>query len=473
MLYIYTTRIRGGGKDPSRGGGAIAVRYRTLGRMNGIEAAVHRVKATVPPVAVDVGLTAIGEGTVLWGVHASQAAYNHHAVWPWWTWAFGIAVPLPGLLRRRAPFTAWLVTGSVMLLFAFFNSTVANYNHSTEFPFLVVCATVAYLGTTSQFAAAFAMSIAGVFLSVPDILAKSIITSLTICLAFTFGRLAAKQRQTSLLLAERVREAEQTAGALAAEAAAAERTRIARDMHDILAHAVSLIVVQAEAGGAVAATSPDKAVRAFDAIGDTGRDALVQLRRMLGVLRDGDAVTLAPQPTIAALPALIDSVRSAEIEVSLESRGAARPLPPDAEIAVFRTVQESLTNVVRHARASRARVELDWGNDALAVRIGDDGIGPRAPVTVPVSVGVPVPRNRGAVHERERDRERERERERVPATGRGLIGIQERISSCGGSVEAGPGPGGRGFLLTATLPLQALESSRPARSTQSLTPLSS
>lgn len=432
------------------------MRHCTLRRMNRFEAVVHRVKATVPPAALDLGLTAVGEGTVLWGVNASQAAYNNGATWPWWVWAFGAAVPLPGLLRRRAPFTAWLATGAIMLLFAFFQNNAANYNHSTEFPFLVVCATVAYLGATSQFAAAFAMSIAGVFISVHEIFAKSVLTSLTISLAFTFGRLAAKQRQTSLLLAERVRETEQTAGALAAEAAAAERTRIARDMHDILAHAVSLIVVQAEAGGAVAGTSPDKAIKAFDAIGDTGRDALVQLRRMLGVLREDDVVALAPQPTIAALPGLIDSVRSAEIEVGLESRGVARPLPPDAEIAVFRTVQESLTNVVKHARASKARVELDWGEDTLAVRIADDGIGPRAPIPLQA----PTARSRAAG-------ERERVSPTAATTGRGLIGIQERISSCGGSVMAGPGPGGRGFVVIATLPLQAVQPPQAAQSMQS------
>lgn len=404
---------------------------------------MHRVKDSVPLVAVDLGMTVVAEGTTLWGVHASQS-YNK-TTWPWWVWVFGVAVPLPMLLRRRAPFAAWLVTGSSLLLFSFVENSASDYNHSTDFPFLVVCATVAYLGTTDQFAFAFPMSIVGLFLASDQVLVKTIINALTIALAFTFGRLAAKQRLTSLLLAERVRETEQAAGARAAEAAAQERNRIARDMHDILAHAVSLIVVQAEAGGAVARTSPDKAVRAFDAIGDTGRDTLAQLRRMLGVLREDDAVTLAPQPTIAALPGLIDSVRSAEIDVSMESRGATRPLPPDAEIAVFRTVQESLTNVVKHARASRARVELDWGEDMLAVRIADDGIGPR----------VPVPRSRGE-HARERDGAHVHPASPAPAPGRGLIGIHERISSCGGSVASGPGPDGRGFLLTATVPLQPL-----------------
>jgi signal transduction histidine kinase len=175
------------------------------------------------------------------------------------------------------------------------------------------------------------------------------------------------------------------------------------------------------------------------------------------VLRDDDAVALAPQPTIAALPGLIDSVRSAEIEVGLESRGVARPLPPDAEIAVFRTVQESLTNVVKHARASKVRVELDWGEDTLAVRIADDGIGPRAPIPLQA----PTARSRAAS-----ERERERVSPTAATTGRGLIGIHERISSCGGSVMAGPGPGGRGFLVIATLPLQAVQPPQAAQLAQ-------
>lgn len=405
--------------------------------MKRIEAVVHRAKDRVPPIAVDLGLTAIGEATVLWGVSASQSYYQ--TTWPWWVWVIGVAVPLPIMIRRQAPFAAWLTTGTVLLVFGFVESDASGYNHSTEFPFLVVCATVAYLGSTWQFTTAFVFSLAGTYLSMYEqLLAKILITMLTSSLAFAFGRLAAKQRQASELLAERVREAEQTADARAAEAAADERTRIARDMHDILAHAVSLIVVQAEAGGAVVSTSPERAQKVFDAIGDTGRDALVQLRRMLGVLRDGDALALAPQPTIAALPRLIESVRSTEIDVRLVTAGTIRPLPPDAEIAVFRTVQESLTNVVKHARASWARVELAWGEDSLAVHIADDGVGP------------------GPHRERFPAKAHDRKRPPAPPSGRGLIGIHERISSCGGSVASGPGPDGRGFQLTATVPLEPI-----------------
>jgi signal transduction histidine kinase len=394
---------------------------------------MHRAK-DVPPVAVDVGLTLISEATVLWGVAASQSNYDVTA-WPWWVWTFGAAIPLPVLFRRSAPFTSWLIMGSVMLLFAFLKGEAVNYYHSTEFPFLVACATVAYLGTMSQAAAAFALSVAGFFVPESETLAKTVITTLTISLAFAFGRLAAMQRETSLLLAERVRVAERATEARAAEAAAEERTRIARDMHDILAHAVSLIVVQAEAGGAIARTSPDRAEQIFDAIGDAGRDSLSQLRRMLGVLREDEAVVLAPQATLAALPELIESVRSAEIDVRLVTVGTSRSLPPDAEIAVYRAVQESLTNVVKHARASRAWVELDWGRDALAVHIADDGVGPAT-----------GGRRRGAASAESS----------WATTGRGLIGIHERVSSCGGSVATGAGPQGRGFRVSAMIPLEPL-----------------
>jgi signal transduction histidine kinase len=180
------------------------------------------------------------------------------------------------------------------------------------------------------------------------------------------------------------------------------------------------MIVQAEAGAAVVKQNPDKAERAFDTIADGGRDALTQLRRMLGVLRDDDALALSPQPTLAELPRLVETVREARIDVRIVEVGTRCPLPRDTEVALYRTAQEALTNTVKHAGAVRAEVRLDWTPRTLTLRVTDDGVGPRQ--------GDP---------------------------GRGLIGIRERISACGGSAQAGPGPAGRGFQVLVSVPTES------------------
>jgi signal transduction histidine kinase len=181
-------------------------------------------------------------------------------------------------------------------------------------------------------------------------------------------------------------------------------------MHDILAHAVSLMVVQAEAGPVVVRSDPERAERAFDAIAHAGRDAMVQLRRLLGVLKADEAQRL-PQPTLAELPDLVGD------SASLEVTGERRPVPPDTEVAVYRIVQEALTNTVKHARARQVAVRLEWGREELVVSVADDGQGPSATV----------------------------------AGGYGLIGIRERAAACGGTAEAGPRADG-GFEVRARLP---------------------
>jgi len=377
----------------------------------------------VPPLLTDLLIVVIAEASVLWGVAASQQALTAQnppaPPWPWWVWTAAALLP-PGLLwRRRAPYgTFWYVGGGVIVL-AMTDNLAITWNHSSEFMLLVAMATVAYYRTGWKFWTAAVLSVGANVVVVEQAFARTTVQMLIIAMAFVAGRLAAQQRDLARLMTDRAHEAELTAEARAAQAAAEERTRIARDMHDILAHAVSLMIVQAEAGAAVVKQSPDKAERAFDAIADGGRDALTQLRRMLGVLREDDALALSPQPTLAELPRLVETVRAARLDVRMVVRGRSRPLPRDTEVALYRTAQEALTNTVKHANAARAEVRLDWTATGLTLRVTDDGIGPR-----------PGP------------------------AGRGLIGIRERMSACGGSTEAGPGPDGRGFRLLVRVPTE-------------------
>ncbi|WP_049797484.1 sensor histidine kinase [Kribbella flavida] len=259
--------------------------------------------------------------------------------------------------------------------------------------------------------------------------------------AFLLGSLERTRRENAEMLRERADQLERERRAEAARAAAEERARVARDMHDILAHAVSLMIVQAEAGPVVVRTDPERAERSFEAIADAGRDAMAQLRRLLGVLKADEAQRL-PQPTLAELPELVRGT------ARLIETGARRPVPPDTELAVYRIVQEALTNTVKHARARHVDVRLDWTPAALELTVTDDGNGLVATTRRPAGdgdelngsgsgVGGQGPRGTG-------DGSR--------AGGHGLVGIRERAAACGGMAAAGPRAGG-GFEVRATLPV--------------------
>ncbi len=251
-------------------------------------------------------------------------------------------------------------------------------------------------------------------------------------LPFALGTLNREWRRKAELESVRAREAGERSASDAARAVAEERSRIAREMHDILAHAVSLMVIQAEAGPVVVRSDPDRAIKAFDTIADSGRDAMVQLRRVLGVLKEeGAGPQLAPQPRLAELPQVAERVREAGLRVELQLLELERPMPAEVEAAAYRIVQEALTNTVKHAGADFAAVRVARVGEALEVAVSDNGR------------GVPAPRagSGGAVS--------------GWSGGRGLVGIRERAAACGGRAEAGPGPDGLGFLVTARLPLGA------------------
>ncbi|MEV6972894.1 histidine kinase [Kitasatospora sp. NPDC093806] len=377
------------------------------------------------PYLVD-GLLAAGSAAVsLWAV------FHDDTAWGWWVYALaaGTALPLPW--RRRAPVAVMTLSGGVSAALS-----VVAHSAMPQLPlYAVICLyTVADRARDWQRWTVLAVTVAANVVGThsPNGALFSLLTSVG---AFVFGCLVRELRRLARVEAERAREAGRRAASDAARAVAEERARIAREMHDILAHAVSLMVIQAEAGPVVVRGDPERAIRAFDTIADSGRDAMVQLRRVLGVLKEeGSAPELAPQPRLAELPALAERVRRTGLRVELELDGGAGPLPADVEAAGYRIVQEALTNTVKHADATRISVRVVREGAELAVLVSDDGRGVRPERTGPNRTG--SDRTMG-------DR----------SGGRGLVGIRERAAACGGRAEAGPGPAGRGFLVSARLPL--------------------
>ena len=204
-----------------------------------------------------------------------------------------------------------------------------------------------------------------------------------------------------------------------------ERRRIARELHDVVAHSVSVMVVQSGAARRVLDDEPDRAVVALTEVERSGRQALSELRRLLGLMRDGEenAAVREPQPTLAGLDDLIGRARDAGLSVELRQEGEPFPLPMGCDLAAYRVVQESLTNALQHAGdGARAKVLLRWSDDQLELDISDTGQGLTAA----------VPDHDGPL-------------------GQGLVGMRERVALCGGDLDAGPRPSG-GFRVHATIP---------------------
>jgi signal transduction histidine kinase len=343
----------------------------------------------------------------------------------------GTVVPL--IWRRRAPFSVAVIVAT----FGILESVYDRPGQNLQYGGLVVSYTVAELGRRWQrygLLAAILFTIPPAALLHGNTMSELMFTLLLPLSAYLLGALARTSRARTEALEERAAQLAHGREVDAARAAAQERARIARDMHDVLAHAVSIMVVQAEAGPVVVRTDPERAERAFDAIAEAGRDSMVQLRRLLGVLDDKqDASMRAPPPTVAAVPALVANTGGTSLRVDLWTGGAPRPLSSDAEVAGYRIVQEALTNIVKHAVARTASVGLDWRDADLVITVTDDGHGVDGAAA------------------------------NLKTGGHGLIGIRERARACGGNAEAGPAAGG-GFQVTARLPyLEQRTPLRPSR----------
>jgi len=242
--------------------------------------------------------------------------------------------------------------------------------------------------------------------------------------AWFAGRLVQKRQLYAQAFAERARVLELERDANARVAAAEERVRIAREMHDAVGHSVSVMVVQAGAERLALGDERPATREALLAIERTGREALAEMSRLLGILRkDGEGLSLAPRPSLAQIDALVQTVRDAGVSVALSVEGKPTELPPGVDVSAYRIVQEALTNVVKHAGPATATVVVRYGRRAVEVEVTDDG--------------------RGSLN--------------GSTNGHGLVGMRERIELHGGTLEAG-GRSTGGFAVKARLPLETVRS---------------
>ncbi len=240
---------------------------------------------------------------------------------------------------------------------------------------------------------------------------------LAFAVAWLVGRDLRRRRQRVTDLEHRAERLEREREEKAQLAVAEERGRIARELHDVIAHGVTVIVVQAQAGPHLIG-DPQRVVDVFRAIESSGRDALVELRRLLGILRSEDEqLAIGPQPGLGSLQSLVEQVRTSGLAVELRIEGEPVHLPAGVDLSAYRIVQEALTNVIKHAGVAAAEVVIRYGARALELDVVDDG----------------------------------RSRASVNGSGHGLIGMRERVALYGGTLETGTRDGG-GYAVHARLP---------------------
>lgn len=344
-----------------------------------------------------------------------------------------IGLVLPLVWRRSHPIRATAIVLAICLIQVTFDIEMVLGQVSV---LILIAALAAYAPRWASWTG-LALGLAGVVLAVlrymipgvavPSRLIVIVVATLAgwsfVGIAWVVGDLTRSRRLEKEALSERADRAERERERDRQLAAAEERAHIARELHDIVAHSLSVVVTQADGARYAAPPSAGPVLPALEAIAETARASLADMRRLLGVLRDGDsAAPIAPAETLADLPRLIETVRSSGLQVRFTA--AVRegvPLSAGAQLVLFRVIQESLTNVLKHGGpAATAEVTLTSGDTGLEVRVRDDGLGSRAAV----------------------DSE---------GSGHGLLGMRERVALYHGTVEAGPRDG-RGFEVVARLP---------------------
>jgi signal transduction histidine kinase len=381
--------------------------------------------------AVDVAATVI---VALWMVFDLRLRHGFRIeVPPLWLGALGAAATVPVVLRRRWPLPVLAVVTTAVAVLTAIGRAQLDLDIMLAMAIYTVAATsrrpvavAALVGTETVLIIGLVAAAAGT--RGPVDTAHSVLTAGALWFVGDSVRERRRYRAEEAALREQ-REAER--GTLAVRE---ERVRIARELHDVVAHTLSVVTFQAGVGRKVGATRPDQALTALRAVEVTGRGALEELRRILGLLRDddGEGPSLAPAPGVGDLEELAGTVRAAGIPVTLAVTGDVAALPPAASLTAFRIVQEALTNVVKHAPGAAATARVQAGRDGVVITV-DNSRGPgdqRAPGA-----------GDGARH--------------------GLVGMTERAAAFGGTLDAGPVAGG-GFQVTAFLPLAGASSAGPA-----------
>jgi signal transduction histidine kinase len=380
----------------------------------GAPTALDRLRAAVRrrPLAVDVALALGLAAFVVQEILTSDVDGPLAALIP-----LALLASLPVAVRRRAPLlTLALVSVGVVAL-----GLVSHVQEtqSTLLPYLLAVYSAGAYAEGRTALAGLAVALVAITVDEPgDVIVLGPLTVAT----WLVGRLVRDWRRQAGELAALAAQLERERADTARHAVSDERARIARELHDVVGHNLSLLVLQAGAERLAPGSDTTQRRTALEGIERSGRATLAELRRLVGVLRrDDDAAELAPLPGLAALPALVDDLHRAGVPVELRVSGSPLPLPPGLDVSAYRIVQEAVTNAVRHAQgATRVVVCTGWSAHQLTLEVSDDGRPP----------------------------------DRVGPDGHGLIGMRERAALFGGRFTAGPQPGG-GWTVRAEVPLAA------------------
>ena len=406
-----------------------------------LDAAVALILVAASMPAVNAAANISGRVLVAPGRTIPTETLLHHAARVWWLFS---ALLIAGLLiRRRGPLAALILAGAgaaghQLDLNQTYLAGLGLAAQPIDLAVLVILFTLASHARTRRASAiAFGTVLVGAYAAAAVAVAlhpggregvalsSQLTVLMSIVVAFVLGDSVRGRRDQVRVLQQRAADLEREQQQRAALATAAERARITRELHDVVAHSVSVMVAQAQAAVAAQQRHPERTTLAMQEVVSVGRASLAEMRRLLGALGPSVGLSVAggrePQPGLGALPALVDRVRATGIPVRLDIHGEPAALPASVDLSAYRIVQEALTNTLKHAgTGARATVSLDYQIEHIGIEVSDDGAG--RPVATP------------AEH------------------GNGLRGIAERVSLLRGELSIGPAPR-HGFLVRARLPL--------------------